>query len=169
MKPLIATWVLTLLLSVESLAGDINDFNRQFRILPQPQKIELLKTKGLLYSDLRSVALINTNEKPVMSGILEALPLTHIPSAGTVSLIIQSNLSLPSPEGYVLEVNGKQIIIKAQQQAGLFYGIQTLKQLLEDSHDQQIGIPACRITDYPEIAFRAIHLDLKHGCRQVLL
>jgi N-acetyl-beta-hexosaminidase len=46
--------------------------------------------------------------------------------------------------------------------AGLFYGIQTLSQLLEDSQDQQIEIPACRITDYPEIAYRAVHLDLKH-------
>ncbi|MCW3118407.1 MAG: glycoside hydrolase [Chitinophagaceae bacterium] len=162
MKTVNAVCVLTFLISLKSLAGDINDFNRHFRILPQPQKIELLKAKGLLYSDLRSVALINTGEKPVMTGMLEALPLTKIASAGTISLIIQSNLSLPSPEGYVLEINGKQVTIKASQQAGLFYGIQTLNQLLEDSHDQQLEIPSCKITDYPEIPYRAIHLDLKH-------
>jgi hexosaminidase len=44
----------------------------------------------------------------------------------------------------------------------LFYGCQTLLQLLDDAHDQQIYIPACRITDYPDVAYRAIHLDLKH-------
>src|SRR4030095_10105999 len=33
---------------------------------------------------------------------------------------------------------------------------------LEDSHDQQIEIPSCRITDYPEIPYRAIHIDVKH-------
>jgi len=44
----------------------------------------------------------------------------------------------------------------------LFYGIQTLEQMLEDSQDQQIKIPSCRITDYPEIAYRAVHIDLKH-------
>ena len=47
-------------------------------------------------------------------------------------------------------------------QAGLFYGSQTLLQMLEDAHDQKVAIPACRITDYPDIAFRAVHLDLKH-------
>jgi hypothetical protein len=34
--------------------------------------------------------------------------------------------------------------------------------LLDDARDQLIEIPACRITDYPEIPYRAIHLDLKH-------
>jgi hypothetical protein len=77
-------------------------------------------------------------------------------------LIIDKDLKLPSTEGYILEVNGKQVSIKATEQTGLFYGIQTLKQLLEDSHDQQIEIPSCRITDYPEIPYRSIHLDIKH-------
>ena len=29
-------------------------------------------------------------------------------------------------------------------------------------HDLRIKIPPCRITDYPEIGYRAVHLDLKH-------
>ena len=53
-------------------------------------------------------------------------------------------------------------LINARSQAGLFYGSQTLLQMLEDANDQRVAIPACRITDYPDIAFRAIHLDLKH-------
>jgi len=124
--------------------------------------VELLKTKGLLYSDLRTIALVNTSQKPVTTGLLDALPLTSVPSTGTVSLIIDKNTGISSSEGYILEISGRQVTIKAPQQAGLFYGIQTLAQLLDDSHDQQLEIPSCRITDYPEIPYRAIHLDLKH-------
>jgi len=153
---------LLFLVFTKCLAGDIEDFNRHFKILPQPQKVELLKTKGLLYSDLRTIALVNTSQKPVTTGLLDALPLTSAPSTGTVSLIIDKNTGISSSEGYILEISGRQVTIKAPQQAGLFYGIQTLAQLLDDSHDQQLEIPSCRITDYPEIPYRAIHLDLKH-------
>jgi len=151
-----------ILIFLRGQASTIEDFNQHFRLIPQPQKIELLKTKGLLYSDIRNILLLNTKEKPVMSGLLSSLPAVNSAAAGTVSLIIDKDLKLPSGEAYILEVKAKQVSIKANDQAGLFYGIQTLKQLLEDSRDQQIEIPACVITDYPEIPYRAIHIDVKH-------
>lgn len=52
--------------------------------------------------------------------------------------------------------------IRSRGQAGLFYGCQTLEQLMEDSRDHHIRIPCLRITDYPEIAYRAVHFDTKH-------
>ncbi len=154
--------LLILVFNARSTASNPNDFNRYFKLLPQPQKIEILAGKGLRYTDLRGIYLNNTAHKPVISGQMANLPMAGSPVAGTVSLVIKKDLSLPSPEGYVLEIKGKQVFIQASTQAGLFYGLQTLDQLLEDSHDQQVEIPSCRITDYPEIAYRAIHLDLKH-------
>jgi len=162
MKKIIWKIVVLLVIGLPAFADTIEDFNQQFRLLPQPQKIELLKTKGLLYSDLRSVLLINIKDRPLMTGLLSSLPLTSSASAGTVSLVIDKSLKSSSEEGYILEISGKQVTIKASGQAGLFYGLQTLKQLLEDSHDQQIEIPSCRISDYPEIPYRAIHIDVKH-------
>lgn len=50
----------------------------------------------------------------------------------------------------------------ARTEAGLFYGCQTLEQLLEDSRDFGREIPQMKITDYPAIAYRAVHLDTKH-------
>ena len=162
MKLIIRYFIFFLLLSPKIFATNVDEFNQHFKLLPQPQKIELLNEKGLYYTDLRDVYLKNTNQKPVMTGLLENLPLSGIQKEGTLSLILNHDLGLPSPEGYTLEIKDKQVIIQAEQEAGLFYGIQTLMQLLEDSHDQKIEIPACRIVDYPEIAYRAIHLDLKH-------
>ncbi len=76
---------------------------------------------------------------------------------------ISNSNNLPgSTEGYILEIKDQQVMLRAKDKAGLFYGCQTLLQLLEDAHDQNMAIPACTITDYPDIAYRAIHLDLKH-------
>ena len=162
MKVILNACFLLMVFLTESSASDLNDFSKHFRLLPQPQKVEILKGEGLRYADLRAVYLKNTTQKPVMPERLGILPLSGVKSAGIVSLIINSSLTLPSSEGYILEIAGKQVVIETFSQAGLFYGLQTLDQLLEDSNDQRIEIPSCRITDYPEIAYRAIHLDLKH-------
>lgn len=154
--------ILFFLLYHASVAADTVYFNSHFRLLPQPQKVELLAAKGIAYNSLQSVKLVNTSERPVMPTMLNTLPLSTVTAAGVASLIIRSTLSLPSPDGYILEINKGQVSIQATQQSGLFYGLQTLNQLLEDARDQQIDVPACKITDYPEIAYRAVHLDLKH-------
>jgi hexosaminidase len=140
----------------------IDEFNEHFRLLPLVQKVELKNGNGLNYTDLQGYFLENTDKMPVMPGKLANLPQSDSQAEGIVSLVINSSLALPSEEGYILEISNKQAIIESSTQAGLFYGLQTLSQLLEDSHDQQLEIPSCRITDYPEIAYRAIHLDLKH-------
>jgi hypothetical protein len=162
MKYLISFCILFLSFNAESNAVDIEDFNTHFRLLPAPQKIEVLSGEGLMGTDLNGIYLNNPAQQPVLAGQLACLPRSHSQSAGIVSLIIAPELLLPSTEGYTLEIRDKQVIIKALTSAGLFYGVQTLDQLMEDSHEQQIKIPACRITDYPEIAYRAVHLDLKH-------
>jgi hexosaminidase len=148
--------------TAESTSETLEDFNRHFQLIPQPQKIEFLSREGLLWSDLHAMVLKNTNQRPVIEGILSRLPLVSTASEGTLTLEMDSNLDMPSPEGYMLEIATKQVVIKAVSREGLFYGIQTFDQLLEDAMDQQILIPACRITDYPEVAYRAVHLDLKH-------
>jgi hexosaminidase len=140
-----------------------DDFSKHFKLIPQPQKVVMLKGEGLSYADLRYMNLQGTTRKPALSAPLSALSYTNSAGPGVLTLIRSNDASLPaSPEGYTLVVNNKQVTIKAREDAGLFYGIQTLLQLLDDAHDQQISIPACTITDFPEISYRAIHLDLKH-------
>jgi hexosaminidase len=162
MKSILLTCVILIIIFSESICSDLEDFNKHFRLIPYPQKVEIINAKGLIYSDLKGVFLKNTNQRPVMEGMLDRLPLSDSQADGILSLIINNDLSLTSPEAYSLEIRDKQVIIRSKEQAGLFYGIQTLMQLLEDSQDQQREIPACIISDFPEIAYRAIHIDLKH-------
>ena len=152
-----------LLTALCASAGDIKDFEKHFRLMPQPQKIELLNEKGISAASIQSIYLQGTATRPVLSGLLASLPLAPKPASGVLVLNISTGKDIPpSKEGYVIELKSNQVTISARDEAGLFYGCQTLLQLLEDAHDQQINIPACKITDYPDVAYRAIHLDLKH-------
>lgn len=70
-------------------------------------------------------------------------------------------------EGYQLSITPKNITIKANQPAGLFYGIQTLLQLLPkeiESKDVVQNIawsaPCVEITDYPRFGWRGLMLDV---------
>ena len=134
----------------------------QFKLLPQPQKIEMLKGEGINFYELKSVYLSNVKKRPVMNGFLSSLPISLSEGDGSLVLKLDADIGLPSPEGYVLEISDKKIIITSSSEPGLFYGVQTLQQLIEDSNDQEIQMPSLKITDYPEIPYRAVHLDLKH-------
>ncbi len=68
------------------------------------------------------------------------------------------------PEAYQLIVSPKKISILANDAAGYFYGVQTLKQLIsietpEGSQDQVYLVPAVSITDSPRFKWRAYMLD----------
>jgi hexosaminidase len=60
------------------------------------------------------------------------------------------------PEGYILTVSPEGIVIRANQPAGLFYGVQTLRQLLTATNT----LPAVEIVDRPRFPWRGIMLDV---------
>jgi hexosaminidase len=70
-------------------------------------------------------------------------------------------------EGYKLSVTPKNIVIKANKPAGLFYGVQTLLQLLPKEiesatlvNNVQWTVPAVEITDYPRFGWRGLMFDV---------
>jgi hexosaminidase len=70
-------------------------------------------------------------------------------------------------EGYTLEVNPKLVRVTANDAAGLFYGMQTLLQLLPPEIESKTlvrrkswTIPAVQITDYPRFGWRGLMLDV---------
>jgi N-acetyl-beta-hexosaminidase len=100
---------------------------------------------------------------PVMGNILSRLTIVKTEGEGTLTLTLDNtNKNLPSDEGYILTIAGAKAEITAKGEAGLFYGCQSLEQLLEDSRDYGKPLPACRITDFPALSYRAVHFDVKH-------
>jgi len=65
-------------------------------------------------------------------------------------------------EGYIIGVEDEYILIAAASEAGLFYGVQTLRQLLE-SKEGKIMVPFLWVRDWPEIRYRGIMQDISRG------
>lgn len=70
-------------------------------------------------------------------------------------------------EGYRLKVTPQHVLIEANRPAGLFYGMQTLAQLLPPQIEskqkvQNISwaVPACSVTDYPRFGWRGLMFDV---------
>ena len=62
-----------------------------------------------------------------------------------------------SPEGYTLAVGGEGIVIRSRDVRGLFYGVQTVGNLLRNAEKPEL--PCCRVTDWPDFARRGIYYE----------
>ena len=69
-------------------------------------------------------------------------------------------------EGYRLSASSERVVISASAPAGLFYGVQTLRQLLPASVEYEaarrrvLSVPAVEIVDAPRFAWRGAMLDV---------
>ena len=67
-----------------------------------------------------------------------------------------------SREAYTLEVTPRGVEIQAVSSAGLFYGVQTLCQMVEGERANAI-LPQAEVHDWPSLAYRGTMVDMSHG------
>lgn len=153
----------TLLICFLSVTASLfsRSLDKTFQVLPQPQSVEVLSGKGLNVGELSYVSSAEGTPIPVLGKTVNGLPQSKRSGKGILFQLSTTNVP-DSPEGYILEITEKGVSISSRGEAGLFYGAQTLEQLLEDSRDFRKEIPPLKITDFPVIPYRAIHLDTKH-------
>ncbi len=65
-------------------------------------------------------------------------------------------------QAYRLEISPGGVEVVGNGRPGLFYGVQTLLQLLAGDGRRRGALPTGVITDWPELALRVIHWDTKH-------
>jgi hexosaminidase len=68
-----------------------------------------------------------------------------------------------SGQGYVLDAAPARIVIAARTGQGVFYGVQTLRQLLRPDPNGRTSCPALSIRDWPAMAWRGIQDDISRG------
>ena len=77
----------------------------------------------------------------------------------------KANLQIPAnlnDEGYALIVESNKIIVGGKTDAGTFYGLQTLKQLVR-GEAANAYVPGVKIVDYPTMRYRAFSDDVSRG------
>ncbi len=110
--------------------------------------------------DLNSIAnrLINDLSKKIEAPINVGLPSSATPSK--ITLHLDSKMTSLGPEGYSLDIARTEIKITGMTQAGVFYGTQTLRQMLNGKSGRSISLPSTGIIDSPRFKWRGMHLDV---------
>ncbi|HKP88141.1 MAG TPA: beta-N-acetylhexosaminidase [Blastocatellia bacterium] len=66
-------------------------------------------------------------------------------------------------EGYVLDATAERVLIAARTAQGIFYGAQTLRQLISRGDGARAACPAVAVKDWPSMRWRGVHDDISRG------
>ena len=164
MKPLILT---ATILFVMTAYGQIN-------IIPRPASIKQPRIAAKFsITPTTQIVLEGSNLQGVAEILNDYLQQFYHFKLNTVKTLSGSNaivlnydrLDNPLRGAYEMTVNNKGIYIGGDNDEGVFYGVQTLIQLLpvdftsQDSRPEKLEIPYVSIQDYPRFEYRGMHLD----------
>lgn len=150
-------------------------------IFPQPVSLNI-QSEGMVYNAMTRVELENGNQEAsnmIGKWVLEmndvtgynwfnttAKPKENLPNTIRFVLNEKPN-SVLGKEGYTMDIIQQRTVITANEPAGLFYGIQTLKQLLPKEilskklvRNKPWKVPGVKIVDYPKVAWRGLMFDV---------
>ncbi len=141
-----------------------------------PLPIDIHYKKGEFHLNSNTSVYSTSNLQKIVKYFLELIKgsngyeLKEVDStnnSNSINFILDDSLKNLKDEGYILEVFKETIFIKALSEKGIFYGIQTLRQLLSDklgreknSKEKIQTIPCLRIEDYPRFKWRGFMLDV---------
>lgn len=145
-------------------------------IIPEPVSIQkgngvfMLPDQLTIYSiadkEVLQLAADLKNRLATVTGKSVTVVTGNSPAAKAISLLLTKDKTI-HPEGYRLSVTSKGIQVSAAKPSGIFYGIQTLYQLLppEIYQSSKAGnknwvVPAVSIEDYPRFGWRGLMLDV---------
>lgn len=113
-------------------------------------------------AELNTVANYLSENLKTITGL--SVQLNDKADDGAIILSLKGGSSDLGDEGYQLKIDPDQVKIVASQPAGIFYGIQTLRQIIADQDRMETRniweISTGTITDYPEYKWRGSMLDV---------
>ncbi|MCE5348102.1 MAG: beta-N-acetylhexosaminidase [Bacteroidales bacterium] len=174
-KTLFFLSVTLLLICVCCTDSGPNDKN-SYSVIPAPASLVEMNGKFVFTAKTKIILPELTEETKLAADYLASLvknptgwslPVVKSkkPSAGSVFMSLDT--AMTNKEGYTLNVTPGKIIVKAQSAVGLFYAVQTIRQLLPVEIENAkivegltLSVPACEIKDEPRFVYRGMHLDV---------
>lgn len=138
----------------------------QLPIIPQPKSIVLGEGSFVLNNKTVIQSEEDSFEAKYLQEIIKqqlGFDLKIVTSTKAHSRIIFANKIIEKKksfkEWYTLSISKNDVIITATEAHGIFYGIQTLSQLLPIEKSSEVKLPCLTITDEPNYSWRGMHLD----------
>ncbi|HZI25160.1 MAG TPA: family 20 glycosylhydrolase, partial [Chryseolinea sp.] len=141
------------------------------RVIPKPSSSNATG-KTFLITENTGIAVDSTELREVANYLAEnlktitGLSIDVLPKGeeGDIVLTLDGGSASLGEEGYELQIDEKQMKIIANSPAGVFHGIQTLRQIIADKDEKtsrnEWEVATGTITDYPEYAWRGSMLDV---------
>lgn len=157
-------------------SGNPSGSSKNYAIIPAPVSLRELKGEFVFSAKSRIILSTFSDETRLAADCLSRLVANPTgfnaevtegkkPENGSVFMMLDT--AVKNDEGYLLTITPKGIIIKAKSAPGLFYAVQTIRQLMPaDVEKQQIidgfrlAVPSCEIKDAPRFSYRGMHLDV---------
>ncbi|HEX9083739.1 MAG TPA: glycoside hydrolase family 20 zincin-like fold domain-containing protein, partial [Gemmatimonadaceae bacterium] len=138
-------------------------------VLAGGSPFEIVRTTGIYVDgsnpEVASIGEVLAAEIRRPTGFPIAVTPLGTPSAGSIILRLAPDRTALGEEGYELAVTKDSVRLVANRPAGLFRGIQTIRQLLPAEIESDMGverydwsIPALTISDQPRFAYRGAML-----------
>jgi hexosaminidase len=169
---------LLILLGTVFLMTSCTKIENEYNLVPYPQSLmakpgtfKLKQSTKVLFfgsENSRFVAQSFVNFVQPATGFELGIEKSDQPNAVKGAVCFVEDPTMEGIEGsYQLEVTNNHIVVKANNPVGLFYGFQTIRQLLPAQlelkqlvKDMKLEVPAVIINDQPDFSYRGMHLDV---------
>ena len=135
----------------------------EISIIPEPQHVEAGHGSYRLDANTGIDAPGDARAREIVSFLRDAVRdqtgIRLSESTHAHGIVLAIDPSVKGDEAYRLSVTPRGVIIQASTDKGLFWGVQTLRQLLPLEHGAPAAIPAVQIEDAPAFAYRGFMLD----------
>ena len=179
-------FILAVLLTWAPVPGSAQSslFPRGYNVIPTPQKVEFtggdfavsgrwrlelgrgVKPDDVAVESLKEGLDLRHGIALEMRGQGRAINLVIAPGAVEIGQAADKNTQALEAQAYKLELAGNKITITANSPTGLFYGVETLVQLVKHAEGKR-WLPEATITDWPDLEQRNIYWDDNHHLERV--
>ena len=139
---------------------------QEIAIVPKPVKTDW--KKGNFTINKKTVLVISSSEEKKSADFLNSyleqfygfkLTIGKKPVSDFISLSAKHTYTSVIHGRYTFIVSPASVNINGDNEEGVFYGVQTLIQLLPADKSGELKIPAVSIEDFPRFAYRGLMLD----------
>ena len=148
-------------------AGEKTEAN--YQVIPAPQEVMMADAGEFTLGNSVKIIYPEGNEAmhrnaEYLAGYLKKatgkIYQTQAGGEGKGNILLQLTSEAGKPEAYQLKVNAGGVVISGTSEAGVFYGIQTLRKAIPVAENSTPVLPNVEIKDAPRFDYRGVHFDV---------
>ena len=154
----------SVLFSTLLLIGNSCSERKEIDVIPMPRSVEYHSGNFTISPETKFYTNLSAESRQALTDYLEGTSLSSVPFAESatgnngIELNLCDSSIVTGNEAYRIEIVKKGVRLSANTETGIFYGLQTLLQLLNNGDNKTL--PALMINDSPRFPYRGLHLDV---------